>query len=31
MGKAFNADSAGVEAGLINNKTANKLKEVGLV
>jgi len=31
MGKAFNADTAGVEAGLINNKTANKLKEVGLV
>lgn len=31
MGKAFNADTAGVEAGLINNKTADKLKEVGLV
>ncbi len=31
MGKAFDADTTGVEAGLINNKTADKLKEVGLV
>ena len=31
MGKAFNADTAGIDASLVTNKTASQLKEVGLV
>lgn len=31
MGKAFNADTAGVDASEVTNKTAAKLTEVGLI
>ena len=31
MGKAYSADTAGVTASEVTNKTASKLKEVGLV
>ena len=31
MGSAYSADTAGIDAGKITNKTVDKLKEVGLV